>query len=197
MNSTILSDKTAPIYLGSQSPRRQQLLTELGLKFTVLTNDDIEEVYPKRLTSREVPTYLSNLKAKHLWEDVPDGKGILITADTIVVIDEEILGKPKDRAEAQEMLLKLSGKTHAVVTGVTLKSQTKMTSFSDTTQVTFRRLTITEIDYYIDTFAPFDKAGAYGIQEWIGMIGISRISGSYFNVVGLPVEKLYRELKLM
>ena len=120
--------------------------------------------------------------------------GVLITADTVVAIGERILEKPGDRAHAIQMLTELSGITHAVVTGVTLKTAQKTISFSDTTQVTFRRLSLPEIEYYVDNYKPFDKAGAYGIQEWIGLVGVSRINGSYFNVVGLPVEKLYREL---
>ena len=194
MNSPLKLLMKSPLFLGSQSPRRQQLLSEMGLEFSVLNIDDLEEKYPKKLTSREVPTYLSNLKAKALYELMPDKKGILITADTIVVIDDVILGKPLNREEAKRMLAKLSGNTHAVVTGVTLKSSLKTISFSDTTQVTFRKLTEIEIDYYVDNYSPYDKAGAYGIQEWIGIVGISRIAGSYFNVVGLPTEKLYREL---
>lgn len=194
MNSPLKLLMKSPLFLGSQSPRRQQLLSEMGLEFSVLNIDDLEEKYPKKLTSREVPTYLSNLKAKALYELMPDKKGILITADTIVVIDDVILGKPLNREEAKRMLAKLSGNTHAVVTGVTLKSRLKTISFSDTTQVTFRKLTEIEIDYYVDNYSPYDKAGAYGIQEWIGIVGISRIAGSYFNVVGLPTEKLYREL---
>ncbi len=194
MNSPLKLLMKSPLFLGSQSPRRQQLLSEMGLEFSVLNIDDLEEKYPKKLTSREVPTYLSNLKAKAIYELMPDKKGILITADTIVVIDDVILGKPLNREEAKRMLAKLSGNTHAVVTGVTLKSSLKTISFSDTTQVTFRKLTEIEIDYYVDNYSPYDKAGAYGIQEWIGIVGISRIAGSYFNVVGLPTEKLYREL---
>jgi septum formation protein len=182
------------IYLGSQSPRRRQLLTEMGIEYDIVTIADLDEIYPPALDVTAVPEFLSNHKSNALWPLITNADGILITADTIVIVDDVILGKPTDRHEAKIMLSQLSGKTHAVVTGVTIKSNRKITSFSDTTEVTFRELSPTEIDFYIDNYAPFDKAGGYGIQEWIGLVGISEIKGSYFNVVGLPVEKLYKEL---
>ena len=194
MKSPLFEKFNGTIYLGSQSPRRQQLLGEMGAVFEVVTLPDLEEIYPKSLTSREVPVYLASHKSRSLWEQVEDKNGVLITADTVVAIGERILEKPDDRAHAIQMLTELSGITHAVVTGVTLKTAQKTISFSDTTQVTFRRLSLPEIEFYVDNYKPFDKAGAYGIQEWIGLVGVSRINGSYFNVVGLPVEKLYREL---
>lgn len=194
MYSPLFEKFKGTIYLGSQSPRRQQLLNEMGADFEVITLPDLEEIYPRSLTSREIPVYLASHKSRAIWERVEDKSGVLITADTVVAIGERILEKPNDRVHAIQMLSELSGITHAVITGVTLKTAQKTISFSDTTQVTFRRLSQSEIEFYVDNYKPFDKAGAYGIQEWIGLIGVSRINGSYYNVVGLPVEKLYREL---
>ncbi len=194
MNSLRNSFEQRPLFLGSQSPRRKQLLAEMGFEFEVLTILNLEENYPAELESHLVPTYLSDHKASELFTYIPNPNGTLITADTVVIINNEILGKPETTENAFAMLSKLSGHTHEVITGVTIKNSTKQISFSDTTEVTFRALTNEEINYYIDNYKPFDKAGSYGIQEWIGLAGISSINGSYFNVVGLPTEKLFHEL---
>jgi septum formation protein len=181
------------IILASRSPRRQQLLRELGLRFDVVTKD-YPETYPGNLTGEEIAIFLSKAKADYFKNDIAYNE-IIITADTIVWCNGRVLGKPEDKYEAAEMIRDLSGNTHEVITGVTLLSTKRERTFSDTTKVTFDALTDTEINYYIERFRPYDKAGAYGIQEWIGIAGCSRIEGSYFNVVGLPVQKLYKELK--
>lgn len=178
--------------LGSRSPRRQQLLAHIGLPFIVRTQD-IEEDFPEALTMTEIPVYLACRKADALLAGTEKNE-MLITADTIVWLDGEVLGKPGDRSHAMEILHKLSGKVHQVVTGVCLRTLNRQVVFYDVTDVSFRQLAPAEIEYYIDNFKPFDKAGAYGIQEWIGLTGISRINGSYFNVVGLPVQKVYQEI---
>jgi septum formation protein len=182
------------IILGSKSPRRKELLSGLGVQFEIRTLDTNED-YPNTISNREVPTFLAKLKAQALV-DTLKAEEILITSDTIVLLENEILGKPKDASQAFEMLRKLSGKSHEVITGVHLRSQQKSKSFQVVTKVYFKELADAEIDYYIQNYKPFDKAGSYGIQEWIGYIGISKIEGSYFNVVGLPVSELYDELKL-
>jgi septum formation protein len=181
------------IILASRSPRRQKLLHEMGIRFTTLVRE-YEEYYPDNLKGEEIATYLSEQKAKSFLNEVTVGE-IVITADTIVWCENEVLGKPSDAEDAKRMIRKLSGNTHEVITGVTLLSASKEKTFSDSTRVTFEILSEEEISYYIDNFKPFDKAGAYGIQEWIGVAACSRIEGSYFNVVGLPVQKLYKELK--
>jgi septum formation protein len=181
------------IILASRSPRRQQLLRELGLRFDVVTKD-YPETYPGSLTGEEIAIFLSKAKADYFKNDIAYNE-IIITADTIVWCNGRVLGKPEDKYEAAEMIRDLSGNTHEVITGVTLLSTKRERTFSDTTKVTFDALTDAEINYYIERFRPYDKAGAYGIQEWIGIAGCSRIEGSYFNVVGLPVQKLYKELK--
>lgn len=178
--------------LGSKSPRRQQLLTELGLSFTV-RNIEVEESYPEGLSMVEIPVYLAVKKADPLKEYLAK-KEMLITADTIVWLDGEVLGKPGDRIHALEILNKLSGRIHQVVTGVCLSTLNKQKTFFSVTDVEFKRLSKIEIEHYIRKCKPFDKAGAYGIQEWIGLAGITSIRGSYFNVVGLPVQQLYEEL---
>ena len=180
------------IILASQSPRRQELLKGLNIEFTTEVRS-VEEVYPNDLAPEEVPTYLSELKASVFNE--LNSNDLVITSDTVVINDGKVLGKPSDAAEAKEMIQSLSGKSHQVVTGVTIKTQNKVHSFCSTTDVTFSNLTDQEIDFYIQQYRPFDKAGAYGIQEWIGYIGIESIKGSYFNVMGLPVHRLYEELK--
>jgi septum formation protein len=179
------------IILASRSPRRAQLLREAGFSFEVWKVENNEE-YHGNLPAVAVAKFLAEQKAKQF--DIIQPHEIVITADTIVVINDIILGKPDDRAGAISMLSSLSGKMHHVITGVCLKGRDKIHSFDDTTRVYFKRLTDDEIGYYVDHFKPYDKAGAYGIQEWIGMIGISRIEGSYFNVVGLPVHKVYDSL---
>ena len=181
------------LLLGSQSPRRKELLGGLGCKFECRTADT-EETYPDSLQGEEIPIYLSRLKADALRNTLHDDE-LLITADTIVWHKDEVLGKPHDAEDAIRMLRSLSGETHKVITGVTLTSWQKQSSFASMTEVRFSQLTEEEINYYVKRFMPLDKAGAYGIQEWIGFIGVEHINGSYFNVMGLPVQRLYQELK--
>ncbi len=180
------------LILASQSPRRHQMLKELGLDFKIQTKD-VEEVYPDHLKGEEIPVYLAKLKAEAFVLDMNE-KELVITADTIVCVDDMVLGKPKDRDDAVNMLKTLSGRSHQVISGVCLKSKEKEATFSTTTHVHFKELSMEEINYYIDNYKPFDKVGAYGIQEWIGFVGIDGIEGSYFNVVGLPIQRLYQEL---
>ncbi len=181
--------------LGSKSPRRRELLQMMRIPFTVVTISGVEEKYPDTMPANEVPLYLSGIKAdaylKHL-----DADELIITADTLVILGDKILGKPHSAEDAIEMLKDLSGKTHQVVTGVTLATKERRTSFSSTTYVKFGHLTEAEIRYYIDNFHPMDKAGAYGIQEWIGGVAVEKIDGSYYNVMGLPIHQLYKELKV-
>ncbi len=180
------------LILASRSPRRQMLLKELGLVFDTIEKD-FDESFPYNLKGKDIALYLSGKKAESLASDIRNNE-ILITADTIVWCDGELLGKPAGREEAVMMIGKLSSNTHQVITGVTLLSEKQRISFAETTSVTFDAMTEGEIEYYVDNFSPYDKAGAYGIQEWIGLASCSRIEGSYFNVVGLPVQRLYREL---
>lgn len=180
------------IVLASKSPRRQHLLRELGFDFEIRTKE-IQEVYPEHLKREEIAVYLSELKSEAFSADLGANE-LMITSDTIVCLGDEVIGKPTDREDAIHMLGKLSGQQHEVITGVTLMSQEKKKSFYCETAVYFRTLTNQEITYYIDTYQPFDKAGSYGIQEWIGFVGIDKIVGSYFNVMGLPVKELYKEL---
>lgn len=195
MLSGILQNlKGKKIVLASQSPRRQELLKGIGLKFEVKVKEDIDEAFSSELHFDEVAEHLAQKKASH-YTDIINKDTILITADTIVCTDDSILNKPKDKFEAIEMLNKLSDGKHKVITGVCIKSKNKEESFSSESVVYFEKLTDDEIDYYIDNYKPFDKAGAYGIQEWIGYIGISRLEGSYFNVMGLPVQMVYNKLK--
>jgi len=181
------------IILGSQSPRRKQLLEDIGLKFRTLTFP-VEEIFPENLSAKETAIYLSELKAKAFPEIELKENSILITADTVVSLSGKLLGKPKNDAEAFEMLSLLSGKSHEVISAFTLRSKKEMKSFSTETKVYFKTLSKAEINYYISRYKPFDKAGAYGIQEWIGKIGIEKIQGSFFNVMGLPVHQVYAEL---
>ncbi|MEI8201645.1 MAG: Maf family nucleotide pyrophosphatase [Bacteroidota bacterium] len=181
------------LVLASQSPRRHTLLTQLGLKFDVLSLD-IDESYPPELTAEAIPLYVCQQKSLAYPEADISPKTIVITADTIVWINETVLGKPDDAEDAKRMLRQLSGNKHEVITGVCLRSQHQSITFSINTGVWFKPLTDEEIELYVENFKPFDKAGAYAIQEWIGFIGIHRIEGSYFNVVGLPVQRLYTEL---
>jgi septum formation protein len=180
------------IILGSKSPRRQYLLRELGIQFVIETKD-VDESFPEHLQGEEIPLYLCHKKA-----DAFDGKlkedSILITADTIVWINSHVLNKPADAEEARTMLRELSGNRHEVYTGVCLKSIKKVVTFSVKTAVYFKELSEGEIEFYVSTYKPFDKAGAYGAQEWIGYIAMERIESSYFNVMGLPVKELYDEL---
>jgi len=186
--------KDYQLILASQSPRRHQMLKELGLNFKIQTKD-VKEVYPEHLKGEQIPIYLAKLKAEAFELDLNEME-LVITADTIVCVDNLVLGKPKNRDEAVSMLQTLSGRSHQVISGVCLKSKHKEVSFSTTTHVHFKELSLEEIDYYIDNYKPFDKAGAYGIQEWIGFVGIDGIEGSYFNVVGLPIQRLYQELSV-
>ncbi len=180
------------LVLGSKSPRRQELLAGMGFDFEVRTKDTDED-FPDSLAPKEVPAYLAELKALALVNELKQGE-VLITSDTIVLLDNEILGKPTSSENAKQMLQKLAGKRHEVITGVHLRNLDKKVSFSVSTKVFFKPLTVEIIDFYVENYKPFDKAGAYGIQEWIGFVGIERIEGSYFNVVGLPVAELWDEL---
>lgn len=184
------------LILASASPRRKELLAGLNIPFEVRLIDGIDETYPSELPIDEVPLYISQKKAAAYKANISPHT-IVLTADTVVVCNEQILGKPIDEADARRMLQMLSGKTHRVITGVTLLVEGNSKSFSVATDVTFKPLSATEIDYYIRTFKPFDKAGAYGIQEWIGYIGVTAINGSYFNVMGLPVQRIYEELRTL
>ncbi len=181
------------IILASKSPRRQQLLKDLGLDFQIILKE-VEEIYPPELKREKVPMFLSKLKADAFVPDLKPNQ-LVITSDTIVCLEGRIIGKPKDRDDAFHMLSDLSGKMHEVITAVTLTSLEKQVSFFVITEVYFKTLTNLEIDYYINEYKPYDKAGSYGIQEWIGYIGIEKIVGSYFNVMGLPVKELYDELE--
>jgi septum formation protein len=181
------------IILASRSPRRQQLLHDLGLNFKVVTRD-FDESFPEGLTGEEVARYVAHAKAVLFRNEISDNE-IIITADTIVWCNGKVLGKPTDPADATRMLNEVSGNTHEVITGVSIFTTKREVTFSVSTHVTFETLSYEEIKYYVENFSPYDKAGAYGIQEWIGMIGCSHIDGSYFNVVGLPVQRLYKELQ--
>ncbi|MBN1199662.1 MAG: septum formation protein Maf [Bacteroidales bacterium] len=181
------------IVLASRSARRQYLLKELGLDFEIISTD-VPEEYPDSLTPEEITLFLAEKKAESFDTARMDEKRIIIAADTIVTLDGEILGKPRNYEEALAMLKKLSGKKHDVITGVCIKSRNHKSLFHVTSQVYFKELSDEEIDYYVNNFRPYDKAGGYGIQEWIGYIGIARLEGSFFNVMGLPVKEVYEEL---
>ena len=183
--------KKYQIILASNSPRRKELLQEIISIFRI-DSKAVEEIYPNNLEGSEVATYLSQLKSKPFQ---PNENELIITADTIVIIDGIILGKPKTPEEALNMLTLQSGKKHEVITGVTIRTKDKELSFYDVTKVEFYELNPNEIKYYVKEYKPFDKAGAYGIQEWIGTIGIKKIEGDFYNVMGLPVHRVYRELK--
>ncbi len=182
------------IILASKSPRRHHLLKELGIAFEVQTKD-VEESFPAHLKAQEIPLYLCRKKADAFEGSLQDNS-IVITADTVVWIEGQVLNKPVDASDAKRMLRLLSGKCHEVFTGVCLKSKLKTHSFFSATKVYFKHLSEDEIDYYINNYRPYDKAGAYGAQEWIGYIGVERIEGSYFNVMGLPVKELYEHLSI-
>ncbi|MCX6326375.1 MAG: Maf family nucleotide pyrophosphatase [Bacteroidia bacterium] len=181
------------IILASRSPRRQQLLRELGLKFDVVIKE-YTETYPEGLVGEEIARYVAHEKALSFINEISDNE-IVITADTIVWCNSKVLGKPLNSEDAIRILNEISGNTHEVITGVSILSPLKEVTFSVSTKVTFEPLSGEEINYYVDKFTPYDKAGAYGIQEWIGIIACSNIEGSYFNVVGLPVQRLYKELQ--
>ncbi len=182
------------IILGSNSPRRKELLAGLDLDFEVKVIPGLEEHYPTNLQPEEIPVFLAKQKAAAYIPTLPE-KTLLITADTIVWNRNEVIGKPKNREDAIQMLQSLSGHEHHVVTGVCLTTTEKQKAFSVISAVKFATLTNEEIGYYVDKYQPFDKAGAYGIQEWIGYIGVESINGSFYNVMGLPVQRLYQELK--
>lgn len=182
------------ILLASNSPRRRELLAGLGVKYRVTSLPDVDELYPLSLQGEEIPLYISQLKAD-AYRSQMNPNTLLITADTIVWLDGKVYGKPHDEAEACEMLRALSGRTHTVITGVTLTSACRCKSFAVSTEVTFAALTDEEIGYYVSHYRPLDKAGAYGVQEWIGYIGVTGMNGSYYNVMGLPIQRLYTELK--
>ena len=181
------------IILGSQSPRRQELLSGLNIPFEV-QNINADETYPKQLVGVDIPMFLAEKKAKAFSKKMTDTT-LLITADTIVWHEGSVYNKPKDKADAARMLNALSGKTHEVITGVCISTLSKHKTFHVISEVRFSKLSAAEIDYYLDSYKPYDKAGAYGVQEWIGFVGVEHIDGSYFNVMGLPIQRLYTELK--
>ena len=182
------------VILASNSPRRKELLSNLGIRYEVKTLPDIDESFPEGLSEVETAAYIARAKAD-AYRGVMLADELIITADTIVWLDGVVMGKPKDEEEACDMLRRLSGQTHQVVTGVCLTTIDRQQSFATVTDVTFDRLTEEEITHYVSRYQPMDKAGAYGIQEWIGYVGVRSIKGSYFNVVGLPIQRLYQELK--
>ena len=186
-----METKRLKIILASASPRRKELLAGLDLDFEVKVVKGVSESYPKTLRAEEVPQYISREKAA-AYQVADDA--LLLTADTVVIVDNTILGKPHDADDARRMLRLISGRTHQVVTGVTLTTAKAQKTFGVSTDVTFRQLTDDEIDYYIAHYRPFDKAGAYGIQEWIGYVGVTSIHGCYYNVMGLPVQRIYQEI---
>lgn len=181
------------LVLASNSPRRKELLAGLDVAFEVRVLEGIDESYPPSLATQEIAEYISRKKAAAYMETLAAGE-LLITADTIVVLGDAVMGKPQDNEQARMMLRALSGKTHQVITGVTMTTLDVQTSFSVTTCVTFKELSDQEINYYVETYHPTDKAGAYGIQEWIGHIGVTAMNGSYFNVMGLPIQRIYQAL---
>jgi len=180
------------IILASGSPRRQSFFKELDIDFEIRVKE-VDEVYDKDLKATEITDYLANLKTQPFLDELQEND-LLITSDTIVWFENKALGKPKDYNDAFGMLKSMSDKTHTVITSISIKNKRFQKIFNDTTEVTFKNLTNDEIQYYIENYKPYDKAGSYGIQEWIGKIGIKEIKGSYFNVMGLPIHKLYKEL---
>ena len=185
--------KNYKFVLASNSPRRRELLAGLDIPFEVKVLDGVDESYPSDLAAEKVSEYISVEKAAAYRDSISDDE-LLITADTVVILDNEIMGKPQNEQEAKEMLGRLSGRTHLVTTGVCLTTKEKQHHFSVSTKVSFKTLSADEINYYVEHYKPMDKAGAYGIQEWIGYIGVTGIEGSYFNVMGLPVQRIYQEL---
>lgn len=186
--------KKYKVILASNSPRRKELLSGLGIDYEVRTLPDVDESYPESLQGADIPLYISKEKTDAYRALLQPGE-LMITADTIVWLDGRVLGKPKDREDALQMLRDMSGRTHEVFTGVCITTTDWQRSFAAQTEVRFAQLTEEEITYYVDRYQPMDKAGSYGVQEWIGFIGVENISGSYFNIMGLPVQRLYRELK--
>ena len=190
-----MKDLKYKLILASNSPRRKELLAGLGVPFEVRVLQDIDEHYPENLPVNEVARYIAKEKAD-AYRRIVAADELIITADTVVIVGDEILGKPVDEADAVRMLKLLSGRTHQVMTGVCLVTAEKERCFDVTTDVTFKALTDEEIHYYVNRYRPFDKAGAYGIQEWIGYIGVTGLNGSYYNVMGLPVQRIYQELTI-
>ena len=184
--------KNKHIILASGSPRRQHFFNELGLEFEIRIKE-VDEIYPSHLTEVEITDFLAKLKANPFQNELKSND-LLVTADTIVWLDNKAIGKPKNKEDAKAMLSNLSGKTHKVISSVCITTKSKQTLINDTTLVKFKILSISEIEHYIENYKPFDKAGSYGIQEWIGYIGIEKIEGSYFNVMGFPVHKFYEEM---
>lgn len=182
------------LLLASHSPRRQQLLADCGLKYDLIDKYEVEELYPPTLAAEEVPIFLSRLKSEAYPTPLAPND-ILLTADTVVVLDDRVLGKPNGRDDAAAMLRQLSGRCHTVVTGVTFRTAERTHTFSARSNVWIRPLSDEEITYYVDAFKPFDKAGSYGIQEWLGYAAVERINGSFYNVMGLPIQKVYVELE--
>ena len=182
------------VVLASNSPRRKELLSGLGIEYQIKTLPDIDESYPKGLDGMEIPAYIARSKAEAYHSLMADDE-LIITADTIVWLNGEVMGKPVDEEDACRMLRALSGQTHQVITGVCLTTQDSQKAFATVTDVTFCPLSEEEISFYVEHYRPMDKAGSYGIQEWIGFVGVESISGSYFNVMGLPIQRLYTELK--
>lgn len=182
------------IILASNSPRRRELLSGLGIDYEVKILPGIDESYPENLTGEEIPMYIACEKADAYRPSIKPDE-LIITADTIVCLEGQVLGKPKDEADACRMLRLLSGRTHQVITGVCITTAEMQRTFAATTDVTFDTLSEEEITHYVNNYRPMDKAGAYGVQEWIGFIGVTRLEGSYFNVMGLPIQRLYKELK--
>ncbi len=183
------------ILLASKSPRRRELLSDLRIPFSPISLGGIDESYPEDMPKTEVPQYIANKKADAYLENIR-GNEMIITADTLVIKDKKVYGKPKSSSEAVQMLKELSGKVHTVITGVCILTADRRTSFTSETEVKFAELSEEDITYYVENYLPLDKAGAYGIQEWIGCIAVEWINGSFYNVMGLPVHRLYQELKL-
>ena len=182
------------VILASNSPRRKELLSGLGVDYEVKTLPDVDESYPNGLSGEEIAKHIARGKAE-AYRSLIQADELVITADTIVWLDGTVMGKPKDEEEAKDMLIRLSGKTHQVITGVCLTTASMQKTFATVTDVTFATLTDEEVDYYVTRYQPMDKAGSYGVQEWIGFVGVENLSGSYFNVMGLPIQRLYTELK--
>ncbi len=181
------------VLLASNSPRREELLRGIDIDFEVKVLPDIDESYPDNIPSEEIAEFVAIKKAKPYAASLHEDE-LLLTADTIVLLEDTVLGKPANKKEAKQMLRQLSGKTHRVITGVCLTSTKKQTSFSATSDVEFGKLTDQEIEYYVERYSPMDKAGAYGVQEWIGYVAVKQINGSYYNIMGLPIQRVYREL---
>ena len=182
------------VILASNSPRRKELLSGLDIQYEIKTLPDIDESYPEDLQGEDIAIYIAREKA-NAYRDLMEDNILLITADTIVILDGKVYGKPVDEEDAKNMLYDLSGKTHEVITGVCITTKEKQKAFGVSSEVRFAKLEDEEIEYYVTKYKPLDKAGAYGVQEWIGYVAVEYISGSYFNIMGLPIQRLYRELK--